>query len=175
MKIIQIKFQVLLLICFFVSCNNREKVIALYIDGRIKQEGYKNNEGKIDGTLFNYYKNGIVSSKINFTNGIQEGEAFYYDSSGKLTNVTNFRNSKLNGKETHYYENGNIKWVKYFVDNIALDHDTAFYPDGNKLFISDFDSNGKLKTIKYYNKNGVNDQVCKYENGYHVFYYILDI
>lgn len=61
--------------------------------GRLLEESYYEN-GKLEGTYFEYHANGNVKREIQYKNGLQHGIFRYFDQDGNLTLEYEYANGK---------------------------------------------------------------------------------
>lgn len=61
---------------------------------------------KIDGYYIEYYRNGNMKSKIEYSDGEKHGECQYFHENGKLRLSSKYKHGKRSGKSTVYDENG---------------------------------------------------------------------
>lgn len=103
---------------------------------------YNLKDGKLNGVSTEYYTNGIIKSKSNWTNNELNGAYELFDENGILTERKNFVKGKLEGKLTGYYPSGKIKYQVTFVNDLE---------NGKYYF---YDENGSITSEETY-VNGV--------------------
>ncbi len=88
-------------------------IIDYYKNGNKYREGkaksYQLVQEKFDGLVLYFFKNGVVSEKINFSNGVKEGPYAGYYESGDLREDGAFLYNKREGNWRVFYKNGKIK------------------------------------------------------------------
>ncbi|PXY45909.1 toxin-antitoxin system YwqK family antitoxin [Flavobacterium hydrophilum] len=126
-------------------------------------ESYVN--GKTSGISTNYYLNGDLSSKYNYTNDTISGRYETYDGN-KVNQIYNYEKGEQNGPFQTFYANGKVSVEGFMVANdVAYDKFIytqngnisiiEHYIDGYMVNRKTFDTNGKLENeIDYKNKNG---------------------
>lgn len=119
-----------------MSCKNAnstsstdiiENIIENYGTGETSRT-YTRINGKIDGTMIDYYPSGA-----------KKGERF-------------FINDKQEGKTTLYYENGAIKEVQYYTLGLKDGGDTLFYESGKLKYVSEFKEDKKNGYLRKWNE-----------------------
>jgi hypothetical protein len=107
--------------------NDSMKSIIIIKDGKVENiDKYKN--GKLNGEQLKFYDNGLLSKKINTSNGITEGHKYEFYPSGSILSYNyycqiypcyfgvEYWDSPLNTlkKSIHYGKRGEIEKVKLF-------------------------------------------------------------
>ena len=128
------------------------------------------SQNKVDSTFsglnIEYYRNGSIKNKIEFSNGKPSGLAQMYDSLGNMSESGYWYNNRWSGNYSLYYPNGQVMHsfnfedgkrlglVKYYHENgiVAI---IGTYVNGKEqgAFI-EFDKNGKQKGETQYYYNG---------------------
>ena len=113
---------------------------------------YKN--GVQEGSTYTYYKNGKTKTKINISKGITNGLAYDYFESGSIKKVANFKNGTLDGTTRFYDQNGNLNGEMDFKNGKKDGFSRVYYVSGS------------LKA-QFSNKNGLTDGLMEMylENG----------
>lgn len=86
-----------------------------YDSGELKYKRPIKN-GKVNGVVTKYYKNGIKEIEANFADGIFNADYKNYYDNGTLKLSTNYLNGKKNGIEKTYFKNGKIRTEIEFKD-----------------------------------------------------------
>ena len=76
------------------------------------------NNGKIDGVLKEYFKNGKIHSEIPYINNQKQGVAKVYNEKGQLTKEVSFQNNKFHGVAKSYSQTGEILTELIFNEGI---------------------------------------------------------
>lgn len=84
---------------------------SFYSDGNIKSKyQYVNINGQIlHGEYKEYYGNGSIKKKGDYSFNRRVGEWKYFDSSGVVTNIVSYEESSLKNKDRIYENNANIQ------------------------------------------------------------------
>ena len=69
----------------------------------------KYTDGKLDGKMISYYKNGQIKNKANYKDGLSDGKWTFYYENGQIKEEGIFKDGNKIGKWTTYHENGQIK------------------------------------------------------------------
>ena len=96
---------------------------------------YNLKDGKLNGLSTEFYTNGIIKSKSNWTNNVLNGANELFDENGILTERKNFVNGKKEGKLTGYYPSGKIKYQVTFVND--LENGKYYFYDENGSITSE--------------------------------------
>ncbi len=80
---------------------------AYYRSGKVKEKGFY-KDGKIEGTVTQYYENGTVFATVNLKNGKKEGIYKYYNENSIVTEKGNYKDNELDGKIYLYDEKGKL-------------------------------------------------------------------
>ncbi len=103
------------------SVENKE-FKDFYNDGNrnIKKEGcfqtidsLDDNKTVFDGDIVSYFRNGNISEKSHYTNGVLNGEVLKYNDNGTLVSQTFYIDGKLSGAHKTYNNDGSCKIVEY--------------------------------------------------------------
>jgi uncharacterized protein (TIGR02145 family) len=150
------------------TVSNIEIHESLNSDGYRQTQTYKN--GKIEGPVIEYYENGNIKSKYNYTvtksgNSEFNGWHLSYFESGKIKSKTNFSYGKIIGISFTYYEDGTLHSTIPFVNGKA--HGIGFsYHENGKISEKCTWKNGELDGPYYmYNVFGSLESVYYYHKG----------
>ena len=100
-------------------------------------------EGKVEGTVENYYPSGHLKETIRFKNGIQDGPFRSYDADGVLVFEGAMVGGKKQGKWTTWYDEVQKSEERIYKDDELNGQWTYWYIDGTKKRVEDYE-NGKL-------------------------------
>ena len=116
-------------ICTYWHKNGNIKSNEIFIDNK-----------KLSTTLFKYFKNGHLESKVTVKNAILSGESKFWYKNGRVKKIQHYKEGKLHGKFVEFYKNGK-KFIQGSYSN--------YQPDGQWFF---WNKNG-LKTEERFYKN----------------------
>lgn len=97
-----------------------------YYYGKTKQAEYTMLNGKMNGSLKVYYKDGQLKKIGNYKKGLASGNFIEYDKNGNKTYVYNQSNDKKNGKLI-YYKNNKISYSTHYTDDIQNGEKIEYY------------------------------------------------
>lgn len=106
----------LTLLCLFtiVGCApNAEEIVLNYPSGELSSRHTEIN-GKKEGVMTEYYKDGKVKSERIFNADVQTGRSVIYYPTGKIKKVQYFEDGKVHGGDTLFYENGNPEFLRNY-------------------------------------------------------------
>ncbi|OUS00387.1 hypothetical protein A9Q86_10465 [Flavobacteriales bacterium 33_180_T64] len=113
---------------------------------------YKNKP--YNGPYINYYFNGIKKEEGFIKDGKVQGLVKYYYRDGSLSNLRNFINNSLAGIQTNYYSNGNRKSTIKYVEGKKNGEFVEYFPN-EKIKRKGYYKNGTLNgIISEYYSNG---------------------
>ena len=141
--------------CYFFNSNGFIDVKGEY-DNAGKKKGewkyYANDgtlssletfkAGKLDGLFADFFPNGNMKVKGNYTDGLADGEIYFYRSSGALKKMRTYSKGKAFGPEKMYHDNDLLEQV------VNVNKDEKY--DGE---------------VKRYHYNGNLDHKANYTNG----------
>lgn len=148
------------------------------------------NEDKKNYNYVLHYPNGNKVREGKITDSKTEGDWKYYDKNGSLTEKTTFKDGLRQGKSTRFFETGKPRSEIFYVDNEYEGYYKEFYKNGNikreGVYAKDkfhgewkyYYPDGKLEEVYFYNddeldgwqeyyaSNGKLDAEEYYELGY---------
>lgn len=144
--------------------NYPKRFRDFYITGEKQGEGFYEKIDSSDdsktilgsGDFYWYYKNGEVSKKMSFENGIPNGECIEYYENNKLKSKATYKNGSLDGEYSIYLPDGKIMERGVYKENNYLGGEAYSYYDNGQI--------SKLMTIKEGQMNS--DVIEYYENGH---------
>ena len=160
----------LLLILFFLSCNNNsDKKSAQPIQtsqvpiASIKPKGEIDDNGNKIGEWVYYFPSGELKKTGFFINGKKEEKWKGYHKNGNIRYIEEYQNDLENGKWLSFDEDGELlakgfqkngkkdgKWITHFYDNGKV-HIEEFYKQGKPIgSINVYLPNGKLLESTFY-------------------------
>ena len=116
------------------------KLINYYRNGSIKEIGYVKNNRWV-GKYHEYYDNRNIREKKNYIDGKLEGRSMLYYKNRQIKESKFYKNDKLNSEYLYYYSNGYL-WIKSNYNNGKLDGDRFIYYEDGKLEKKEFYRNG---------------------------------
>lgn len=113
-------FFFLLIISAIQSCGPRsEEIVQNYPTGEVSRRHTEIN-GKKEGMMIEYYKDGKIKGERLFKDDIQVGKSTFYFPSGAVKEVQYYEDGKMQGGDTVFYENGHPEFIRNFTKG-ALD------------------------------------------------------
>lgn len=85
----------------------------------LSMDFYDANKNRPDGTCTWYFKNGVISQKSTFLNGVQEGLEEVFFNTGKIKNSVTYSKGVPDGEAYFYFESGKVN-RKFKVSNGVL-------------------------------------------------------
>ena len=113
----------------------------------------KIRKGKLNGTITEYYSNGIIKFIGDYYNNqIANGCASFYYQNGNLSHYFCYKNGKQDGSQVILYENGNMKVQAEMKQGRVMGTELIFRENGTLLYEIDnnyaiareFDENGNF-------------------------------
>ena len=135
--------------------------IDYYDNGQI-YEKCNYTDDKLNGEYIKYYENGQIYEKCNYTNGKINGEYINYYKCGQIYEKCNYTNGKINGEYINYYKCGQIALKCNYTNGKINGEYINYYKCGQialKCNYTDYKLNGEY--IKYY-ENGQISLKCNY-------------
>lgn len=121
-------------------------------------------KGKKKGEWKYYFSNGVLRTKENYLNDIQQGISYNYKRNGELSFITNYQDDKMNGLY-EIYDNGILNEISYYSNDTQNGPFTSYYPNG-KIKLEGFIKDGELHNSKVaYRQNGQIQKITKYNEG----------
>lgn len=120
----------------------------LYPDGRIKQRGHSDAEGRLDGEIISYFENGQVDEFKPYTAGKLDGTEKHYDEDGNLLIEIPYRDGARHGMQINYYgEDGGPEGARIYEETRYKNGDyDNFYNrydrDGHRIGHADYTAPG---------------------------------
>ena len=113
----------------------------------------ESNTGKsaLNGPYNEYFENGNLSVKSNYSNGKLNGLSIKFFENGKMESKTQYVNGLINGPSTYYYESGKIRATLNYSNNLINGISYAYFENGKLMEKANF-KNGELEGA-YYNYN----------------------
>ena len=129
--------------------NRIGKWVYFFPNGTIFSEEFYTN-GKLEGTLKNYYKNGNTLEITQYSNGLKNGISEKFSDQEVLIEKVNYKNDILNGKGMYFELNGDLKEEGIYSDGKRVG-ELEFYIGGKKV------SKKEKKEGNKFNKKTINN------------------
>ena len=133
-----------------------------YVDGTNTdiKEGIKNGIEKI------YYIEGTLAYAVNYINGKRDGKLVWFDKQGHKIAQMNYKNGKLEGEEIAYFTNGQIKHIVKYVNDMKEGLQKEYYDNGQLALEVPYVHNKKEGLQKEYTYEGKLYSEVMYKNNY---------
>lgn len=109
--------------------------------------------GKITGVQTQYYIDGGISSEINYNNGVYEGSYKTYHKNGEVSQLGQCKEGAYDGSWKQYYPNG-ILQSEFSYKNDKLTGISKNYDTDGKLYYEFNYRKGNIISYRYYDKQG---------------------
>jgi antitoxin component YwqK of YwqJK toxin-antitoxin module len=136
-----------------------------YANGNKIREG-KIVEGKAEGEWKYYDKNGSLTEKTTFTNGLRQGKSLKFYETGKVKTEMFYVDDELEGYYKEFYKNGNTKREGVYAKDKFHGEWKYYYPDGKLKEIDFYKDDEYDGWQEYYAINGKLESEEYYELGY---------
>lgn len=124
--------------------------INVYDNGN-KKMILKIRKGKLNGTITEYYSNGIIKFIGDYYNNqMANGCASFYYQNGNLSHYFCYKNGKQDGSQVILYENGNMKVQAEMKQGRLMGTELIFRENGTLLY--EIDTNNAI--IKEFDEKG---------------------
>ena len=115
------------------EASREKEVLQHYPTGEL-QRRHVEIDGKKEGEMTEYFKDGKVQMIRQFVNDMQSGKTTVYYPTGAIREVQYYTDGKLDGGDTLFYEDGKPEFIRTFVTGM-LDGDVRkFGRDGAVIF-----------------------------------------
>ena len=133
-----------------------------YIDGTNTdiKEGIKNGIEKI------YYIEGTLAYAVNYINGKRDGKLVWFDKQGHKIAQMNYKNGKLEGEEIAYFTNGQVKHIVKYINDMKEGLQKEYYNNGQLALVVPYVHNKKEGMQKEYTYDGKIYSEVLYKNNY---------
>jgi uncharacterized protein len=147
----------------FVNGKRQGPVKTYYINGRPETEGiYANDE--LHGNFRGWNSEGILNAEGSYMQGKLFGTVKRYDDNGKLQTVETYDNKGLLTEYVSYHENGKLAY-SFKNKNGKTTGDINYYDVDGKLYSTLTYDEDKLKSGRYFDKNGKQISFSESKNG----------
>jgi hypothetical protein len=153
------------LVLLFIGCQHNTVEECTDKDGnKVIREWYNKSQIKSIKTFTNpeqtnyrymaFYKDGLLMDSATFIDGKINGIRKYYEASTGLLHLENYKNGVRNGPQKAIFSSGISSFEGYRKNNHKVGEWKFFYPGGKLITYEYYDSTGRLKYLKKYDKNG---------------------
>ncbi len=125
------------------------KFITYYTNGEIEAEKFM-YDGKLEGVLKTFSRNGIQLSEQNTKNDIEEGYQQLFHGTGARRSTYGVAKDKLHGVFMNYHFNGKLRDSLNYV-----------YGERDGKFVS-YENDGSLSAVSFYKKGKVEGEIKRY-------------
>ncbi len=142
--------------------------------GVIERQGYRNNEGNLDG-IQKVYSSGVLKQEQQYLNGVLEGEQKTFYSNGHVKEKFNMLNGKRSGENLIYRENGAVRKLITWLDDEMHGPMLNYFENGNIDYEMNFQHGQRHGKYKGYYFNGQLKSEGQSEFGqYHGIFHYYD-
>lgn len=121
------------------SGSKTQEVVQHFASGEVSRRHFE-VEGKKEGMMTEYYRDGKLRSERNFKNDKQTGRAVFYHPSGQVMEVQYFdENAMKQGGDSTFYEDGRLQMVLNFQDNKKHGYLRKWSPEGTLIYEARYD------------------------------------
>ena len=99
-------------VAIFFSCKPKPKEMFLYYTSGEVSRKHTEIDGKKEGQMTEYYKDGKVKSLRTFENDMEIGQSVFFYESGAVKERIYLADGKLNGGDTIFYEDGKPQFMR---------------------------------------------------------------
>jgi len=118
-----------LMFVLLAACGGREEERTFHANGNIKHRLPKKN-GKLDGTLEEYYPSGKIKYRGQWSEGVSNGVIEQFFENGRLQSRAFYTFGKPDGKDLAYFDNGNLSSSATYTDGKLTGVSSAYYKNG---------------------------------------------
>lgn len=106
-----------------------------YANGSLKMEGSYTaiNPDKKEGLIADYFVDGTLSKRANYTNNLLHGLYQTYFESGEKKHESVYHKGKLSGTSRSWYKSGVLKKELHYTKGLKNGAFQTYYPNGNLL------------------------------------------
>lgn len=157
------------------SCSKDRNLKKEYHENNtIREEYYVNKNGKIDGILKKYNKNGQLMKLSYYENGKKEGFEIKYSEDGKTKSIGNFKQGMREGKKIFFQSNNEIGKILTYREDTLNGINYTFYKNGLIEGIG-YSKDTLINGPQYlYYKNGILHKYSYIKNNRQIFYKKFD-
>ena len=147
---------------YFDNAHKELKSETNYVDGTHTEisKGIKNGLEKI------YYQSGALAYVVNYVDGKRDGILTWYDREGNKLADVSYKNGLMHGQERSYYKNGGIKHTMTYIDDKKEGFLKEYYDNGILALHVEYIHNKKEGLQKEYTYEGKLYSEVLYKNNY---------
>jgi antitoxin component YwqK of YwqJK toxin-antitoxin module len=101
-----------------------------------------------------FYRDGIMRDSATYINDKLQGLRKYYDKNSGLMHLDNYKLGMLDGPQTAIFSSGIKSFEGTRSNNLKVGEWKFYYPNGKMITYEHYDSTGRLKYLKKYDKDG---------------------
>ena len=98
-------------------------------------------EGKFDGIVNFYFKNGSLQKVVNYQSGKIEGVEEVYFENGNLKQINNYTGGKKNGMHQEFFGSGQLNYEANYVNDMLEGEAVYYFKSGKVSVTSSFKNN----------------------------------
>ena len=125
---------------------DQKEIVQQYGTGEVSRR-HTEIDGKKEGEMTEYYKDGKIKGVRLFKNDIQVGKATFYYPGGQVKEVQYYEDGKLNGGDTVFYESGKPEFLRTFNKGVLDGYLRKWAEDGMVLYEAKY-ANDTLVEVK---------------------------
>jgi len=122
-----------LLTCLLACGPTPEEIVQTYGTGAVSRRHTEIN-GKKEGKMTEYYKDGKIKGERLFENDVQVGKTVYYYPSGRVKEAQYYQEGKMHGGDTVFYEDGKPQFLRTYNKGILDGYIRKWGPDGSLIY-----------------------------------------
>lgn len=84
------------------------QMLEYYRDGSVESESFY-SKGKLHGPSSYWSPEGVLLAESWYFNGVQQGKSFWYYPGGELYSLQRYRDGEWHGRQEYYYQDGKLK------------------------------------------------------------------
>jgi antitoxin component YwqK of YwqJK toxin-antitoxin module len=140
-------FMLVLGLLTLAACGNRPvEIVQNYGSGEVSRRHTEIN-GKKEGIMTEYYKDGKIKGERLFKDDIQIGKSTFYYPSGKVQEVQYYKEGKMDGGDTVFYETGQPQFLRTYSLGLLDGYLRKWAPDGSIIYEAKY-SNDTVVEVK---------------------------
>ena len=119
--------------------QNKDSVWTYYseFDGTVRiREPYL--EGKLTGEVQSFFKNGVISEKINWVQNIKQGPWKQYYNTGSMRLASQYENDHLCGSYEVFYADNILKVKGEYLDNLSTGTWSYYDESGKEIYTMEY-------------------------------------
>ena len=134
-------------VAFFCSCKPKpQEKFLYYASGEVSRK-HTEIDGKKEGKMTEYYKDGKVKSERMFENDVEVGTSVFFYQTGTVKERIYLDGGKLNGGDTTFYEDGKPQFMRNWNNGVLDGYIRKWDENGNMTYEARY-ANDKLVEVK---------------------------